>query len=60
MEPDFGDITPDDVFTVGDDEIDWTRIDEIQEQIEAIQFIPNDQDRLNAAKQWVAELNGAA
>jgi len=57
---DFGDITSDDVYTEGDSDVNWDQVDEVAEQIEAIQFIPDDEERLKAAKQWVNELNGAA
>jgi hypothetical protein len=60
MEPEFGDITPDDVYTEGDEDVNWDQVDELAEQIEAIQFIPDDADRLAAAKSWVAELNGVS
>jgi len=59
MEPEFGDDTPDDVTTVGDEEVNWDQVEEVAEQIESIQFIPDDQDRLSAAIQWASELSGA-
>ncbi|MET0786498.1 MAG: hypothetical protein ABWY25_07330 [Paenisporosarcina sp.] len=57
---DFGDITPDDVFTVGDEEIDWSDIERLASQIDSIQAIENDDDRLEAAMMWAAELGGNA
>ena len=54
----FGDDTLDDVYTVGDDQVDWSRLKEIAEQIEDIRAIEDPAERLAAAKAWVAELNG--
>lgn len=53
----FGDDTLDDVFTVGDELIDWSRLKEIAEQIAEIQSIDDPDDRLEAAKAWVKKLN---
>lgn len=53
----FGDDTRDDVFTVGDELIDWSRLKEVAEQIAEIQSIDDPDDRLSAAKAWVAEMN---
>lgn len=58
MEPEFGDITPDDVYTEGDDEVDWSQVDRVASQIESIQEIDDDDERLEAAKAWAAELVG--
>jgi hypothetical protein len=59
MEPEFGDDTPEDAVSEGDEEVNWDQVEELAEQIEAIQFIGDDQERLKAAEQWVTELNGA-
>lgn len=55
----FGDDTPDDVVTAGDDEVNWEEVDVLEEQIEEIEDIDDDQERLEAAIDWAAELEGA-
>ena len=54
----FGDIDPDDAYSAGDDEVDWSQVDRVAEQIGQIQDIEDDGDRLAAAKQWAADLAG--
>lgn len=54
----FGDFDKDDVFTVGDEEIDWTQLDRLGSQIDSIQAIEDPEARLQAAKDWAAELQG--
>lgn len=56
--PEFGDITPEDVFTPGDEEVDWSRVEELKTQIDEIQAIEDPEVRLSAAKAWAAELQG--
>jgi len=55
---DFGDIDTDDVFTPGDEEVDWTRVEQVAGQIEFINSIEDPDERLEEAKGWAAELNG--
>jgi hypothetical protein len=54
----YGDITPDDVYTEGDDEVNWDQVETVASQIESIEAIDEPNERLEAAKQWVSELNG--
>lgn len=56
----FGDINPDDVFTEGDIEVDWSRVEEVRAQIAEINDITDDNERLEAAKQWARDLAGEA
>jgi hypothetical protein len=56
--PEFGDITPDDAFTPGEEEVDWSRVEELKEQIDEIQNIENPDERLQATKEWAARLSG--
>jgi hypothetical protein len=55
---DFGDIDLDDVFTVGDGQVDWSKVLELRQQIAEIQAIEDPAERLEEAKRWAAELNG--
>jgi hypothetical protein len=57
-EIEFGDITPDDVYTEGDEDVDWSEVDLIDSQIQDIQDIDDGDERLEAAKAWAAELAG--
>jgi hypothetical protein len=54
----FGDITPDDVYTEGDDEVNWDQVDRVASQISSIEEIDDPEERLEAAKAWAAELAG--
>lgn len=53
-----GDIEPDDTTTDGDDEIDWSKIEELEEQMKAIDAIEDDDERTQAAQRWAAEMGG--
>ena len=55
---DFGDITPDDVYTEGDDKVNWDQVEAVASQIASIEAIDEPDERLEAAKTWVSELNG--
>lgn len=55
---DFGDFEPDDAFTVGDEDIDWSEVERVVGQIESIEGIENDEERLEAAKEWASNLAG--
>jgi len=57
-EDEFGDITPDDVFTDGDADVDWSQVERVQGQVESIDAIEDDDERLAAAKAWAEELGG--
>jgi hypothetical protein len=54
----FGDITSDDVYTEGDEDVNWDQVEAVASQIDSIQAIENDQDRLEAAQIWATELSG--
>ena len=54
----FDDINSDDVFTDGDDEVNWSKVTFVAAQIDAIESIDDADERLAAAKSWVDELNG--
>ena len=55
---DIGDIEPDDTFTPGDEDIDWSKVEEVQTQIDEINDIENDDVRTAAAARWARELAG--
>lgn len=59
MEPEFGDITPDDVFTVGDEAVDWSQVERLASQIESINAIDDPEERLTAAKNWAYEMESS-
>lgn len=50
---------PDDTYTEGDEDIDWSNVEVVAEQIDAINAIDDPAERLAAAKAWAAELGGA-
>jgi hypothetical protein len=54
----FDDINSDDVFTDGDEEVNWDLVDMVDSQIDDINAIEDEDERLAAAKKWVEELNG--
>lgn len=54
----FGDYDPLDAVTDGDDDIDWSNVDELGRKFAAIEVIWDDEERLEAAKALVSELNG--
>jgi len=54
----FGDSGPDDSYSAGDDKIDWSRVEELKEQIDEIQEIEDSEERLEAAKAWAIDLQG--
>lgn len=56
--PEFGDVTPEDVVTVGDEDVDWSRVEELKGQIDEIQEIENADERLEAAKSLAVALGG--
>ena len=56
----FGDIEPDDTYSEGDEEIDWSQVDRVDSQISSIQAIEDDDERLEAARNWAVELRGDA
>lgn len=58
-DPDFGDIEADDVYTEGDDEVNWDQVETVASQIESIEAIEDSDERLDAAKAWASELEGA-
>lgn len=55
---DFGDSSPDDTYTVGDEDVDWSKVEKLDSQIQSIQAIEDADERLAAAKSWASELNG--
>jgi hypothetical protein len=54
----FGDATPDDAFDRDDNLIDWSRVAELAERVDMINAIHNAPERLIAARQLIAELDG--
>lgn len=52
------DATPDDSFDPDDHLVDWSNVDTVAAQIEAINAITDPAERLEAAKRWAAELGG--
>jgi hypothetical protein len=54
----FGDIDPDDVHDEGDADIDYSQVDAVQEQVDAVNAVEDDEDRLSAAQRWSKELAG--
>lgn len=59
MDPEFGDISPDDVFTVGDEDVSWAEVERLASQIESIDAIEDPEERLTAAKNWAYEMEAA-
>jgi hypothetical protein len=55
---DIGDIEPDDVHDPDDEHIDWSKVDEVQAQIDEINAIENEDIRTAAAAEWAKELAG--
>lgn len=53
----FGDITKDDVYTEGDELVNWDEVDAVQAQIEFINSIEDDEERLDAAADWAIQLS---
>jgi hypothetical protein len=58
IEIDFGDIDPDDSVDEGDEATDWSSVDAVQEQVDAINAIEDDDERVAAAQRWSRELAG--
>ena len=53
-----GDIDPEDAHTEGDDEIDISQVDLVQEQVDAINAVEDEDERTSAAARWAKELAG--
>jgi hypothetical protein len=53
-----GDIDADDVHDDNDGEVDWSNVEKVASQVESIDAIDYDDERLEAAKAWAAELGG--
>jgi hypothetical protein len=53
-----GDIDPDDAHTDGDDDIDISQVDLVQEQVDEINAIEDEDERTSAAQRWAKELAG--
>ena len=53
-----GDIDPDDAHTEGDEDIDISQVDLVQEQVDAINAVEDEDERTSAAKRWAKELAG--
>ena len=54
----FGDIDPEDLVDEGDVDIDFSNVDAVQEQVDAINAVPDDDERVGAAQRWASELSG--
>jgi len=59
MSIDFGDSTPDDAFDADDAKVDWSRVAEVQEQVDEINAVTDDQQRLELARTWAQQLGGS-
>jgi hypothetical protein len=53
-----GDMDPEDLVTEGDEDIDFSQVDLVQEQVDAINAVEDDDERTSAAKRWAKELAG--
>lgn len=53
-----GDIDPDDAHTEGDEDIDISQVDLVQEQVDAINAVEDEDERTSAAQRWAKELAG--
>ncbi len=53
-----GDIDPDDAHTEGDENIDWSQVDLVQEQVDAVNAVEDEDERTSAAQRWAKELAG--
>jgi hypothetical protein len=60
MDQEFGDSSPDDAYSEGDEEVDWSQVEKVAGQIDSINAIENDDERRRAAEAQASELNGAA
>ena len=54
----FGDIEPEDVAAEEDTDVDWSQVEKLASQIDSIETIERDDERLEAARKWAAELEG--
>lgn len=41
----------------GDDQVDWSQIEEVDRQVNAINDIEDDEERLTVAREWAERLN---
>jgi RPA family protein len=55
---DIGDIDPDDVHDADDHTIDFSNVDAVQEQVDAINAVEDEDERTSAAARWAKELAG--
>ena len=53
----FGDSTPEDAYSAGDDEVHWARVGEVAAQVAFIDGLTDPAERLGAAKFWAWELS---
>lgn len=53
-----GDIEADDTHDADDGSIDFSQVDAVQEQVDAINAVEDEDERTEAAKRWAAELAG--
>jgi len=53
-----GDIDSDDTHDDDDHTIDWSNVDAVQEQIDAVNAVEDEDERTAAAQRWAAELGG--
>lgn len=58
VEIEIGDIDPDDTATDGDEDIDYSQVELVQEQVDAINAVEDEDDRTSAAQRWAKELAG--
>lgn len=52
----YGDIDPDDAYDPLDEEVDWSQLETLVDQVTAIQSIEDPDERLAAAREWAAQL----
>ena len=53
-----GDMTADDAHDDDDGSIDFTQVEAVQEQVDAINAIEDEDERTSAAARWAKELAG--
>lgn len=54
---DFGDCDPLDALSGDDDQVEWGQVYDLADKFAAVLAIENDEERLEAAKALVAQLN---
>jgi len=57
-EDEIGDIDADDVFDPDDGDINWDKVETVQQQVDEINAIEDPDEQLVAAAEWASNLEG--